>query len=53
VPAIFKVAAERAESLIDAIAGRHSYEVPAITVWPVDRALEAYAAWVRIETSAG
>ncbi|WP_448582851.1 divalent-cation tolerance protein CutA [Thermaurantiacus sp.] len=50
VPAIFKVTAERAEALIEAIAGRHSYEVPAITVWQVDRALEAYAAWVRQES---
>lgn len=50
VPAIFKVAVERASSLIAAIAGRHSYEVPAITVWPVDQALDAYAAWVRAET---
>lgn len=50
VPAIFKVTADRAEALIAAIAGRHSYEVPAITVWAVDRALESYAAWVRKET---
>ncbi len=50
VPALFKVAADRAEALIAAIAGRHSYAVPAITVWPVDRAFEAYAAWVRLET---
>ncbi|WP_194743765.1 divalent-cation tolerance protein CutA [Thermaurantiacus tibetensis] len=49
VPAIFKTRADRAEALIAAIAGRHGYEVPAITVWPVDRALEAYAEWVRLE----
>jgi periplasmic divalent cation tolerance protein len=47
VPAIFKSAASGAEALVEAIAARHSYAVPAITVWPVDHALERYAEWVR------
>jgi periplasmic divalent cation tolerance protein len=47
VPAIFKSAASAVEALVEAIAARHSYQVPAITVWPVDRALERYARWVR------
>jgi uncharacterized protein involved in tolerance to divalent cations len=28
------------------IAALHSYEVPAITVWPVDKLLADYAEWV-------
>jgi uncharacterized protein involved in tolerance to divalent cations len=28
------------------IAGLHSYEVPAITVWPIDKLLGSYADWV-------
>ena len=32
--------------LIARIAGLHSYEVPAITVWPIDKLLASYAEWV-------
>lgn len=46
VPAIFKASAEAADALIAAIAEAHSYEVPAIAVWPCDNALPAYAQWV-------
>ncbi|WP_448585026.1 divalent-cation tolerance protein CutA [Thermaurantiacus sp.] len=53
VPAIFKAAAGRAQALVAAIAERHSYEVPAITVWPIDQALERYALWIAAETGAG
>ena len=35
VPAILKTAAHQADALIARIAGLHSYEVPAITVWPI------------------
>ena len=27
----------------------HSYEVPAITLWPIDKAFTAYADWVNEE----
>ena len=47
VPAILKASADRAEPLIARIAALHSYDVPAITVWPVEKALESYAEWVR------
>jgi periplasmic divalent cation tolerance protein len=47
VPVIFKAAAEQATALVDALAARHSYAVPAITVWPIDVAPEAYVRWVR------
>jgi periplasmic divalent cation tolerance protein len=47
VAVIFKSANSTAQALVDSIASEHSYEVPAITVWPVEASLEAYAAWVR------
>lgn len=46
VPAILKSDAAQADALIARIAELHSYEVPAITVWPVHKALAAYADWV-------
>ena len=46
VPAIFKTTAEAADALVAAIAKAHSYEVPAVVVWPIDRALPTYAEWV-------
>ena len=46
VPAILKTAAHQADALIARIAGLHSYEVPAITVWPVEKLLISYAEWV-------
>ena len=47
--AIFKARADRADALVARIAALHSYEVPAIAVWPVETALPAYAAWVNEE----
>jgi periplasmic divalent cation tolerance protein len=35
--------------LIARIAELHSYDVPAITLWPIDKALPAYAEWVNEE----
>ena len=46
VPAILKTAAHQADALIARIAGLHSYDVPAITVWPIDKLLVSYAEWV-------
>jgi periplasmic divalent cation tolerance protein len=46
VAAIFKTSAEKADSLIARIAELHSYDVPAITVWPVDKLLGSYGDWV-------
>ena len=51
VPAILKTAAHQADSLIARIAALHSYDVPAITVWPIDKLLADYAEWV--ESSSG
>jgi periplasmic divalent cation tolerance protein len=51
VPAIFKTDVVQTDALIARIAELHSYDVPAITVWPVHKALAAYADWV--EENAG
>jgi periplasmic divalent cation tolerance protein len=46
IPALFKTTADAAERLLERLALLHSYDVPAITVWPVERALKSYANWV-------
>ncbi len=46
VAALFKTAAKSAEALIARIAELHSYDLPAAVVWPIERALEPYRAWV-------
>ena len=51
VPAIFKTTAAAADALITRIAVLHSYDVPAITVWPIDKLLGPYAEWVESSTS--
>ncbi len=45
-PAILKTTSGRADALIARIAELHSYDVPAIIVWPIERLYEPYAAWV-------
>jgi periplasmic divalent cation tolerance protein len=45
-PAILKTSEAAADRLIARIAELHSYEVPAITAWPVSHALLPYATWV-------
>lgn len=51
VAAIFKTTDERAGQLITRIAALHSYDVPCVTAWPIDKILGSYADWV--EDSAG
>ena len=46
VPALIKTTDGVADRLIERLALLHSYDVPAITVWGIDRALADYAAWV-------
>jgi len=46
VPALFKTAADKVDALILAIAKLHSYDVPAITAWPVVQAGPGYAEWI-------
>ena len=51
VAAIFKTTREMADALIGRIAGLHSYEIPCVVQWPVDKLLAGYAEWV--ETNVG
>jgi periplasmic divalent cation tolerance protein len=44
--AILKTTDAMADSLIARIAALHSYEVPCVTVWPIDKLLVSYAEWV-------
>jgi periplasmic divalent cation tolerance protein len=44
--AIFKTTNDHADLLIARIAGLHSYEVPCIVTWPIDKITAAYARWV-------
>lgn len=50
VPAILKTTAAVVDRLIARLAELHSYDVPAITVWPIENALPAYAQWVEEST---
>jgi periplasmic divalent cation tolerance protein len=46
VPAILKSTSEQADRLIARIVELHSYALPAVTLWPIDKLLGAYAEWV-------
>ncbi|MBA2466447.1 MAG: divalent-cation tolerance protein CutA [Sphingomonas sp.] len=46
VPAILKTSREQADALIARIAALHSYDVPCVTVWPIDKLLVDNADWV-------
>lgn len=50
VPALFKTDAKLVQTLIEAIADAHGYDIPAILSWNVEARHPAYAAWVRAET---
>ena len=43
--------AARADALITRIAALHSYDVPCIATWPIDKILAAYADWVEESVS--
>jgi periplasmic divalent cation tolerance protein len=49
IPAILKTTAASADALIARIATLHSYDVPCVAVWPVDKLLGSYASWVEGE----
>lgn len=51
VAAIFKTRTGSTEALTARIAELHSYDLPAVVVWPVGHALESYRDWVANETS--
>jgi len=45
-PALFKTTGAAADALIARIAALHSYDVPAIVVWPIDRLSAPFGDWV-------
>jgi periplasmic divalent cation tolerance protein len=46
VAAIFKTSERAADSLITRIAALHSYDVPCVATWPIEKILAPYADWV-------
>ena len=46
VAAVFKTTDDQAGALITRIAALHSYDVPCIACWPIDKILGSYADWV-------
>ena len=46
VAAILKTTNAKADALISRIAGLHSYDVPCIVTWPIDKVLSTYAVWI-------
>jgi periplasmic divalent cation tolerance protein len=51
VAAIFKTRHDQADALIARIAGLHSYDVPCIASWPIEKILGSYAEWVEDSTA--
>jgi periplasmic divalent cation tolerance protein len=45
-PALFKTTLDKADALIARITELHSYEVPAIVVWPIERLPADFGDWV-------
>ena len=50
VAAIFKTTEDSAQPLITRIAALHSYDVPCVTTWPIEKILGGYADWVAANT---
>ena len=46
IAAIFKTTSDRADALITRIAALHSYDVPCIASWPIEKIVGSYAEWV-------
>ena len=46
VPAILKTRADSSDALMARLAGLHSYDVPCIAVWPIEKLLLSYSEWV-------
>src|SRR3954463_3186423 len=46
VAAILKTSNDQANSLMTRIAGLHSYSVPCIVPWPIDKVPGSYADWI-------
>ena len=50
VAAIFKTHHWQSDKVIERIAALHSYDVPCIVTWPIDKILRSYADWVEDST---
>ena len=46
VAAILKTTDDNVDALITRITALHSYDVPCIATWPIEKVLGSYAAWV-------
>ena len=46
VAAIFKTHHWQSDALIERITRLHSYEIPCVVCWPIDKVLRTYADWV-------
>ena len=46
VAAIFKTHHWRSDALMERIAELHSYDVPCVVAWPIDKILGPYSDWV-------
>jgi len=46
VAAILKTHHWNSDALIERIAALHSYDVPCIVTWPIDKVLRSYADWI-------
>jgi periplasmic divalent cation tolerance protein len=51
VAAIFKTHHWQTDALIERIASLHSYDVPCVVAWPIDKILRSYADWVEDSTT--
>lgn len=51
VAAILKTHHWNSDALIERIAALHSYEVPCMVTWPIDKVLRSYADWVEDSTT--
>ena len=48
VAAIFKTTDASADALIARIVSLHSYDVPCVASWPIDKIYGSYADWVEV-----
>lgn len=51
VPIIAKTDMDRADALIMRVKDLHSYDVPAITIWPINAIPDDYARWIEENTA--
>lgn len=47
VAAIFKTSDDQVDALMTRIAGMHSYDVPCVVAWPIEKVLNSYSDWIQ------